>query len=279
MDKSNTRSPWLKSLVVALVLAPGFALTAIAQEQISVPFSDPSRPGTVIVELLMGSISVEGHEGAEVIIDVTSEDSDRGDDNPERARGLRRIPNTTSGLTVEERNNRISIEGGPFASVSELAVRVPFETSLRLEVVNGDAIEVSNVRGEIEVSNNNGRIRVTDVSGSAVLNSLNGEILATFNSIDANSPMAFSTLNGDIDVTLPASTSATVRMKTGNGEVYSDFDIELESRAGANASTSSGRQGQTRINIDQTIFGSINGGGQELQFTTLNGDIYIRRGN
>ncbi len=91
--------------------------------------------------------------------------------------------------------------------------------------------------------------------------------------------MAFSTLNGAIDVTLPAETRATVRMKTNNGEVYSDFEVELASRVGGNASTSTGSGDQPRIRIGDTIVGTINGGGQELQFTTLNGNIYIRRGN
>lgn len=262
MDRLHTK---ISFFAIAMMLLPGLALTAFAQEQVTVSFSDPSRPGTVIVELLSGGISVEGYDGADVIIDVTVDDSGGGQ-SPDRSRGLRRVPNTLSGLTVEERNNRISIEGGPFARVSEIAVRVPYETSLRLGSVNGTAIEVSNVRGELEAENNNGPIRVTNISGSAVLNSLNGEVVATFDDIDRDSPMAFSTLNGDIDVTLPAETMATVRMKTNNGEVYSDFEVELAARTGGNV-------------FGDTIVGTINGGGQELQFTTLNGNIYVRRGN
>lgn len=156
---------------------------------------------------------------------------------------------------------------------------MPYETSLRLQSVNGTVIEVSDVRGEIEAENNNGPIRVTNISGTAVLNSLNGEIVATFDDIAGDSPMAFSTLNGAIDITLPAETRATVRMKTNNGDVYSDFEIELASRVGDNVSTSGGSGGQLRIRIDDTIIGTINGGGQEFQFTTLNGNIYLRRGN
>ena len=275
MDRLHTK---IRFFVIAMILLPGLALTAFAQEQITVPFSDPARPGTVTVELLSGGISVEGYDGEEVIIDVTAR-SNAGGQAPDRSRGLQRIPNTLSGLTVKERNNRISIEGGPFARVSDIALRVPYETSLRLGSVNGTVIEVSNVRGEIEAENNNGPIRVTNISGSAVLNSLNGEIVATFDDIEGDSPMAFSTLNGAIDVTLPAETRATVRMKTNNGEVYSDFEVEFASRVGGNVSTSTGSGGQLRISIDDTIVGTINGGGQELQFTTLNGNIYIRRGN
>ncbi len=275
MDRLHTT---IKFSFIALILLPGLALTAFSQEQITVPFSDPARPGTVIVELLSGGISVEGYDGAEVIIDVTSQ-SNAGSRTPDQSRGLQRIPNTLSGLTVEERNNRISIEGGPFARVSNIAIRVPYETSLRLQSVNGTVIEVSDVRGEIEAENNNGPIRVTNISGTAVLYSLNGEIVATFDDIAGDSPMAFSTLNGAIDITLPAETRATVRMKTNNGDVYSDFEIELASRVGDNVSTSGGSGGQLRIRIDDTIIGTINGGGQEFQFTTLNGNIYLRRGN
>jgi len=85
-------------------------------------------------------------------------------------------------------------------------------------------------------------------------------------------------LNGDIDVTLPDNSKANVRMKTDNGEIYSDFEVKLDSGAQVQRNES-GRQrdGSYHLRFDRTLRGSINGGGPEFQFTTFNGQIYIRK--
>ncbi len=38
-----------------------------------------------------------------------------------------------------------------------------------------------------------------------------------------------------------------------------------------------GKGGKYRVKIDKTVKGTINGGGQEIQFKNFNGNIYIRR--
>ena len=91
-------------------------------------------------------------------------------------------------------------------------------------------------------------------------------------------PVGRSTLNGDIDVTLPDNVRATVRMKTDNGDIYSDFDVKLDSGDHFKPSAS-GRQsdGTYHLRFDRTLRGTINGGGPEFQFTSFNGQIYIRK--
>ena len=60
------------------------------------------------------------------------------------------------------------------------------------------------------------------------MHALNGKVLVTLDKVTADKPMSFSSLNGDIDVTLPADMKARVKLKTDNGEVYSDFDIKVD---------------------------------------------------
>ena len=38
--------------------------------------------------------------------------------------------------------------------------------------------------------------------------------------------MAFTSLNGNVDVTLPPSTKANLRLRSDRGDVYSDFDVQ-----------------------------------------------------
>ena len=39
--------------------------------------------------------------------------------------------------------------------------------------------------------------------------------------------MAFTSLNGIVDVTLPASVKANVKLRSDQGDVFTDFDIQL----------------------------------------------------
>jgi DUF4097 and DUF4098 domain-containing protein YvlB len=91
--------------------------------------------------------------------------------------------------------------------------------------------------------------------------------------------MSFSTMNGAVDVTLPADIKARLKMKTDNGDIYVDdgFDVKIE--GGATPQTDDQRKsgGRYRIRLDRTTYGSINGGGPEIQFTTYNGSIMIHK--
>jgi len=92
-------------------------------------------------------------------------------------------------------------------------------------------------------------------------------------------PMSFSTLNGTVDVTLPASTKADLKMKSGQGDIFSDFDIMLKANPQQPTTevTNGNRGKRYRITFDRAMVGTINGGGPEVQFTTFNGTIYIRK--
>jgi hypothetical protein len=100
-------------------------------------------------------------------------------------------------------------------------------------------------------------------------------VLATLDRVDPSKPMSFSTLNGTIDVTLPADVRANVRMKTDNGDIYSDFDIKLGSSGAREVEHERG--GAYHVRFDRGLRGTINGGGPEYQFTSFNGQIYIRK--
>ena len=157
-------------------------------------------------------------------------------------------------------------------------VRVPRHSSLELKSLAGGEISVENVEGDIEVEDLNGAIHLHDVSGSVLAHSLNGEVVADLRSVDPSKPMSFSTMNGKIDVTLPTDVHANVTMKTDNGEILSDFEVKLDSRA-KSSDSDGGRQadGTFHVRLDKTLHGTINGGGPEYKFRSFNGEILIRK--
>ena len=109
-----------------------------------------------------------------------------------------------------------------------------------------------------------------------VANTVNGGITATLRQVVADKAMSFTTLNGDVDVTVPATIKADVRMSSENGDIYSDFDIEARPVAQPPEESSSKRKG-FKVHIGREMRGQINGGGPEIYFKTFNGDILLRK--
>lgn len=261
---------------------------SVAQEtgdKLKVSFRDPSRPGTVRLSLINGSIIVKGHAGPEVIVESVPSSRRRSRDNDDEApgkgeaSGLKRILAPSSGLSVEEENNVMRIDAQTHRRAADISLQVPFKTSLKLHCVNGGNILVENVQGEIEADNVNGHVTLTNVAGSVVAHALNGNLTATLREVDAGKPMSFSSLNGKIDVTLPASMKANLNLNSGRGEIYSDFDVTVGvTPPKVEESKEEGGKGRYRVKTGQGAVGKVNGGGQEITFKNMNGNIYIRKG-
>jgi DUF4097 and DUF4098 domain-containing protein YvlB len=124
----------------------------------------------------------------------------------------------------------------------------------------------------------NGPIELTNVGGSAVAHSMNGKVTAVFSSVEANKPMSFSTMNGAIDVTLPASTKADLAISNAmNGDVFTDFDLQAQTEKKPVVEDSRSKNGRYQVTFDRGVKAKINGGGPEIRFKTFNGSIYIRK--
>src|SRR5260370_7724316 len=107
----------------------------------------------------------------------------------------------------------------------ELNICVPVHTSLKLRAINDGDVVVTGVDGEIDVDDINGAVDLKDVSGSVVAHALNGHVRANFVRVTPQKAMAFSSLNGDIDVTFPADLKANVSIRSDRGDVFSDFHL------------------------------------------------------
>ena len=268
----------MKTTHLSLVLLAGLATAglslAAAQDRVTIPLTDTSQPVSLKASVMNGGITVKGHAGKEVVVEARPRTPDAGGEEG----GRRRIPINSTGLAVEEANNEVEIDVDSMHRTIDLEITVPYRTSLSLSSINNGDIKVTGVNGEFDVNNINGDVTLSDVSGSAVAHALNGRVLVTFRAVNTGKPMAFSSLNGDIDVTFPADLKAKVSMRSDRGEVYSDFDIKMTTEAPQQlVENKQGKSGKYVVKIDKTVRGTINGGGQEIQFTNFQGAIYIRR--
>jgi Putative adhesin len=252
------------------------AAFAAAQDKVTVPLSNPSQPATIKVHLMSGSITVTGG-GSQVVVE-SGTGSREGRAPRDVPPGMHRIDGGRNGMDIEEDHNVVNIEAGHNGGGANLSIQVPVNTSLQLQTMSGGHIEVSGVNGEMDIENMNGSIDLKNVSGSVTAHSLNGTVTAILDKVTPNKPMAFTSMNGKIDVTLPADTKARLRLKTDHGSIYSDFDVKMEADSSKPVvEDTRGQGGKYRIKLDRSIYGSINGGGPEYRFETMNGSILIHK--
>jgi hypothetical protein len=230
--------------------------------------------------------------------------------------GMRRLT-PDGGFSIEERNNEVSVGGsscaelllntkptrnsnsnsnakpgspeaefiprvlkelpcGPIFDNVNFDIEVPLKTNVKLSTVSGD-ISVTNVEGILEANSMNGDLTLASVAGSVVAHTVNGDVEAVLTRADAAAPMAFTTLNGEVDVTLPAAIKANLKLRTDNGDTFTDFDIP----AGPSRPTPRGsrqRDGRFRLEVERAVLAALNGGGPDIELRSFNGRVYLRRG-
>jgi hypothetical protein len=275
------RSLMLGVMIAGPLTAAAWGQATLEPQRVVVPLSDASRPPEVHVSLVNGGVTVEAYPGKEVIVEARGRQGD-GDEGHEATsqgapRGMRRIPNVSLGLVVEERDNVVSVQSESWNRAIDIRVQVPARSSVKLGCVNDGDIHVKGVSGEIETSNVNGEISILDAAGAVTAETVNGDVKVVLKSVEAGKAMAFSSFNGNVDVTFPAATRADVVLRSDQGEIYTDFDVDIEQTPPKVSEDREG--GRFRVKIEKEIRGKVNGGGPEIRFKTYNGDIYLRRGS
>ncbi|MBO0947954.1 DUF4097 family beta strand repeat-containing protein [Fibrella forsythiae] len=222
----------------------------------------------VTIMLNAANLKIEGYNGNELIIQTTA----KLPVVPEQAKGLRplynsTVDNTGIGLAVTTEGGGVSIESATPRNIP-YTIRIPQKAGILYEQINWNVghVTIQNVDGDLELRTNNGSMYLTDVTGPVVANSTNGEVKVAFSALNQRKPTAITTINGSIDVTLPASTKANFKLSNINGGMYTDFDLGLNKKDGLN-----------RMGGGYTTNGTTNGGGVDLQLKTINSDIYIRK--
>lgn len=137
-------------------------------------------------------------------------------------------------------------------------VTVPRTMNVDVTNTNG-GIHLSEVSGKLELDTTNGRIEVTRCAGSLDASTTNGSIKAELVRIAKGQPLSFETTNGRIEVAVPANAGADVDASTTNGSISSDLPVT------------------TTRTSNNSLRGTINGGGTSLRLRTTNGGITIRK--
>ena len=144
--------------------------------------------------------------------------------------------------------------------VVDFVVKVPAGVKFSGSTVNG-AMTVKGLRSDVNATNVNGNIKL-ETTGLAKATTVNGSIEAVMGAANWNDSLNFSTVNGSIDLTMPASTNADVHASTVSGSLQSDFQLTVNG-------TFEPRNMNARIGA----------GGRALKLSTVNGAITLHQGS
>jgi hypothetical protein len=227
-----------------------------------------NKNGNLSIALFDSKLQITGYSGSELTITAKGYKKP-----PERAQGLKplynaAVDNTNIGLSVTESGGDIKIEKATREDV-DYVIKVPQNMSVSITETNwhGDGFKLDNISGEIEVNAKSSDIEITNAAGPIVANTTNGNINVIYKSLNQEKPNSIKSINGYVDITLPPSAKGAIKMRSMNGEIFTNFEIALKTA----------EDQTTRIGGGGKIEGSINGGGVEMDLNTINDNIYLRK--
>jgi DUF4097 and DUF4098 domain-containing protein YvlB len=280
-------------LVIALVLMTvgmimitssiSFAQNA---NEFVVPLSDPAKRCKVKANLNYGSITIKGtarkdilvryKEGGDNDCEDCDEERDHDHDDKEKSKdGMKRIGGGGMDFEVTENANYVRVRSDSWNNKIDMELEIPSGADVEFSTYNDGDLMITGIQGAVEATNYNGEITALNISGSVVATTYNGEVKVTFDKVTEGAPMSFTTYNGDIDVSFPSTVKASVKMKTEQGEIFTNFDLKITSTGPVK--TQNKNNGGTVIKVDDWKRGDVNGGGAEVTMKNYNGDIYLRK--
>ena len=264
-----------KYIIITSIIFLTISNNLFAQNEgdFAVPLTDPAKRAKIKVDVKYGSISVKGTARKDILVKYVSENDE--EDKSSSKNGLRKIGGGTMDLEVSENANAVRIESNSWNKKINLVIEVPSGVDLMVSGYNDSDLKISGIQGQLELESYNGEIQAENISGSVVATTYNGDIRVTFDKISEATPMSYSTYNGDIDLTFPATLKASLKMKTEQGEIFSDFDVNLVKSGPVQKKDT--KSGTYKVVIDEWVKGDVNGGGPEFAMKNYNGDILIRK--
>jgi len=241
------------------------------RDQFSIALSNPGKPFKLNMNLGGGSVNINTHEGSE--LRVTALPQVNANDNSGQGKNQNVNINTNVNVNVNSGVAGRNTGRNKLLKVSQNGNEI---TISQLNKNRALLVEVSlpeNVTSQLEITCADGPIVLKNISGSAIATTVNGDVKATFKNVDSKAPMAFSTLIGAIDLSLPATTKANLTLKSDEGVLLSDFGLTGPVKSKLSRNTN----GKYQSKLTGGLGGQLNGGGQEITITNMQGNIYLRK--
>lgn len=244
----------LLGALMALVLAASLTSTAQVTEEFhrTVPLSSNGR---VSLENINGNVTVTGWERSEVQIDAVKKARDQQKLDEARIE----VDASSDSVRIKTKYPEGHNNNNPATVTYEL--HVPRQAHLdHMDLVNGSLL-VSQVSGDIDGSLVNGKTDIRDLSGRLNISAVNGTITANYTSLDNVKEIRLKSVNGAINLGLPASPNAEVSASTVNGGITTDFPLQVKGKF-----------------VGRHLDGTLGSGGTRIELSNVNGSIRLGPG-
>jgi hypothetical protein len=237
----------------------------------------PKVKNKVEIKNLLGEISLQNTSGNAIVIE-----SDFNMGKPDRAAGLKLLgameDNTEIGINMSEENGIVSIQGVvKQVRDHKYKISVPVGMAVNLDCTstfaNGDLI-VDSFKGSLEIRTLSSKVKISNSTGPFTVNTISGDVEVVFSSINQDAPTSLASINGLIDVTVPANEKATFGINTIMGDVFNNLD--LKTKKDAEPDKDNRAYGMNTMRRDMGEF-TLNGGGQKVYLKSISGNIYLRK--
>jgi hypothetical protein len=247
-------------MAAALVLTAGAAL---AQEY------KVSKSTGVLEIREVNNVTIEGSTGNEIVFSGRG----RGRDDDDRAKGLRALSasgledNTGLGLSVVTNGDRVEVQQLKKMDGPEITIKIPKGVKVYYSHTSphGSDVDVSNFDGEIEITTVHNGVNLTNVSGPLNIKTVHGDIEATLTANQRTSARLVS-VHGHVDVGMPVTMKANLRLGTSWGEILVDPDFKIEIEKTGNF-----------VKYSDKVSGKLNGGGIEIELASTHSNVYLRK--
>jgi len=251
----------MKKHILSIAFGVLIAATAAAQEY-------KLAKSTGRLEIYeVNHVTIEGTTGNEIIF--TGRSNRDGDD--ERAKGLRAISamgledNTGVGLSVVENGSNIEVRQLKKMDGPHVTIKVPKGVVVAYAHTSphGDAVEIKNFEGQVSVNTVHSDVRLNNVNGSLDIKTVHGDIDA---SLVPQKEVHITSVHGHVDVALPVSTKADLKLFTQFGEILVDPDFKIDIQKSGDM-----------VRYDNKVNGKINGGGIAIELSSQHNSVYLRK--
>jgi DUF4097 and DUF4098 domain-containing protein YvlB len=221
-----------------------------------------SATGRVSIENINGGVHINVWDQNEVKVDAVK----RGRQREGLDEVKIEVVNTADSVRIKTQypdqtfNEQGSRHYNP-ASV-EYTLTIPRKAQLdSAQLING-SLDIEGAEGDVKADCVNGRIKANGLMGEVRLSTVNGGIEATILRLNDARGVTLNSVNGTIDLIMPANASAQIKANTIHGAITNDFGLQVN-------------DGQY---VGHDLSGQIGSGGPRVRLNNVNGPISIKRG-
>jgi len=218
--------------IAALIASPALAGMAQVNRTVSI-----GPDGTVDLEIIAGTVEINGWDGSDVQIDISYDDRYLKVDIVESGRGvsieiepLKDEEDHIHGRDLDDTVVRLQVPRGARLDIESVAADTTIEDvsgTVDVEIVSGNLILTG---GDLQgsVSAVSGDVRIdAEMLGDGDFESVSGDVVVRGQLAPA-ARLSFESVSGDVELHLPASASAEFEIETFSGNISNDFGPEAE---------------------------------------------------